>query len=135
MVEEDRELERLKQKKIKELLSRAEKREEVLDKPIPVDEEKFKELITKYPLVLVDFWASWCGPCMMIAPIIEELAKEYAGKVVFAKVDVDRNRRLAMRFGIMSIPTLILFKNGEPVDMMIGAQPKPMIEQMIKRHL
>ncbi len=135
MVEEDRELERLKQKKIKELLSRAEKREEVLDKPIPVDEEKFKELITKYPLVLVDFWASWCGPCMMIAPIIEELAKEYAGKVVFAKVDVDRNRRLAMRFGIMSIPTLILFKNGEPVDMMIGAQPKPMIEQMIRRHL
>ena len=135
MVEEDRELERLKQKKIKELLSRAEKREEVLDKPIPVDEEKFKELITKYPLVLVDFWASWCGPCMMIAPIIEELAKEYAGKVVFAKVDVDRNRRLAMRFGIMSIPTLILFKNGEPVDMMIGAQPKPMIEQMIRKHL
>jgi len=62
-------------------------------------------------------------------------AKEYAGKVVFAKVDVDRNRRLAMRFGIMSIPTLILFKNGEPVDMMIGAQPKPMIEQMIRRHL
>jgi len=103
--------------------------------PTPIDEAHFEEFVKKHPLVLVDFWASWCGPCMMIAPIIEELAREYAGRVVFAKVDVDRNRRLAMRFGIMSIPTLILFKNGEPVDMLIGAQPKSAIEQMIRRHL
>jgi len=72
---------------------------------------------------------------MMIAPIIEELAREYAGRVVFAKVDVDRNRRLAMKFGIMSIPTLMLFKDGKPVDMIIGAQPKPMIKQLIDQYL
>ena len=72
---------------------------------------------------------------MMVAPIIEELAREYAGRVVFAKVDVDRNRGLAMKFGIMSIPTLMLFKNGKPVDMIIGAQPKPAIKQLIDQYL
>jgi len=135
MAEEDRELERIKQKKLRELLSGDQRREEPLDKPISVDEGEFEEVIRKHPLVLVDFWASWCGPCMMIAPIIEELAREYAGKVVFAKVDVDRNRGLAMKFRIMSIPTLILFKNGKPVEVMIGAQPKPVIEEMIRQYL
>jgi len=132
---EDNELERIKQKKLKELLGRPSKKAEILDKPVAVDEEKLRKLFANYRLVLVDFWAAWCGPCLMIAPIIEELAKEYAGKVVFAKVDVDRNRRLASKFEIMSIPTLILFKDGKPVDMMIGAYPKPAIEEMIKKHL
>jgi len=130
---DDLELEWIKWRRLRELISGG--GGGAPDKPIPIDEAHFDEFVKKHPLVLVDFWASWCGPCMMIAPIIEELAREYAGRVVFAKVDVDRNRRLAMRFGIMSIPTLILFKNGEPVDMLIGAQPKPAIEQMIRRHL
>ena len=133
----DRELERIKERKLREMLRKAgeKARGVVIDKPIPVDEEQFEEIIRKHELVFVDFWAAWCGPCRMIAPIIEELAREYAGKVVFVKVDVDRNRRLAMKFGIMSIPTLILFKNGKPVDMVIGVYPKPALEQIINQYL
>ena len=134
---EDRELERIKERKLRELLRRTEEepRIRVIDKPIPVDEEQFEEILRKYELVFADFWAAWCGPCRMIAPIIEELAREYAGKVVFVKVDVDRNRKLAAKFGIMSIPTLILFKNGKPVDMVIGVYPKPALEELINRYL
>ena len=135
MSEEDRELERIKLRKLRELMSGKAETGEKLDKPVHLDENEFHEFLQKHPLVLVDFWAPWCGPCHMIAPVIEELAREYAGRVAFAKIDVDRNRRLAMKFGIMSIPTLILFKNGKPVDMIIGAQPKPAIEEMIKRYL
>jgi len=135
MSEEDRELERIKLRKLRELMSGKAEAGEKLDKPVHLNENEFHEFLQKHPLVLVDFWAPWCGPCHMIAPVIEELAREYAGRVAFAKIDVDRNRRLAMKFGIMSIPTLILFKNGKPVDMIIGAQPKPAIEEMIKRYL
>ncbi len=134
---EDRELERIKERKLRELLRKTEEepRIRVIDKPIPVDEEQFEEILRKYELVFADFWAAWCGPCRMIAPIIEELAREYAGKVVFVKVDVDRNRKLAAKFGIMSIPTLILFKNGKPVDIVIGVYPKPALEELINRYL
>lgn len=135
MPEDDFELERIKLRKLRELMRGGSKAEEKLDRPVHLSEDEFDDFVKRYPLVLVDFWASWCGPCMMIAPIIEELAREYAGRVVFAKVDVDRNRRLAMRFGIMSIPTLMLFKDGKPVDMIIGAQPKPMIKQLIDQYL
>ena len=135
MSEEDRELERIKLRKLRELMSGKAEAGGKLDKPVHLDENEFHEFLQKHPLVLVDFWAPWCGPCHMIAPVIEELAREYAGRVAFAKIDVDRNRRLAMKFGIMSIPTLILFKNGKPVDVIIGAQPKPAIEEMIRRHL
>ena len=135
MSEEDRELERIKLRKLRELMSGKAEAGEKLDKPVHLDENEFHEFLQKHPLVLVDFWAPWCGPCHMIAPVIDELAREYAGRVAFAKIDVDKNRRLAMKFGIMSIPTLILFKNGKPVDMIVGAQPKPAIEEMIKRYL
>lgn len=131
---EDWELERIKYEKMKRFMRGAEKRADY-SKPIHLSEEEFDEFIRSHGLVLVDFWAEWCGPCRMIAPILDEISRDYAGKVVVAKVDVDRNRGLAMRFGIMSIPTLILFKNGRPVDMMIGARPRPAIEDMIKRHL
>lgn len=135
MSEEDRELERIKLRKLRELMSGRAEAGEKLDRPVHLDENEFREFLRRHPLVLVDFWAPWCGPCHMIAPVIEELAREYAGRVAFAKIDVDRSRRLAMKFGIMSIPTLILFKDGKPVDMIIGAQPKPAIEEMIRRHL
>lgn len=135
MREDDFELKRIRLRKLMELMGGGSEAGERLDKPVHLSEDRFDDFIRNHPLVLVDFWASWCGPCAMIAPIIDELAKEYAGRVIFAKVDVDRNRRLAMRFGIMSIPTLMLFKNGEPVDMIIGAQPKPMIKQFIDQHL
>ena len=83
------------------------------------------------PLV-VDFWATWCGPCRMVAPVIEELAGEYEGKVVIGKCDVEEQEDLAQEFGIRNIPTILFFKNGEVVDKLIGAQPKAKIEEKIK---
>jgi len=135
MSEDDRELERLKLRKLKKLMSGGRAAGEKPDKPLHVDEGEFDEIVRRYPLVVVDFWAEWCGPCRMIAPIIDELAREYAGRVVFVKVDVDRNRRLAMKYGIMSIPTLMIFRNGKPVDMIIGFQPKPAIKEIINQYL
>ncbi|WP_243031059.1 thioredoxin [Thermus altitudinis] len=104
-------------------------------KPIEVTDANFDQTLAGYPLVLVDFWAEWCAPCRMIAPILEELAREYAGKVVVAKLDVDENPKTAMRFRVMSIPTVILFKNGQPVEVLVGAQPKRNFEAKIQKHL
>ncbi len=82
--------------------------------------------------VLIDFWATWCGPCRMIAPAIEELAVEYDGKAKVCKIDVDNNQQIAQNYGIRSIPTLLIFKNGEVVDQIVGAVPKQQIESRIK---
>ena len=98
-------------------------------------EEAFDKLIAGDTPVLVDFWATWCGPCRMIAPIVEEIANEYAGKVVVAKVDVDEMGELAQRYRIMNIPTLMLFKQGQLVDKAIGARPKAALEQMLNKAL
>jgi len=118
------ELEKIRMKKMKELMDK-------MLKPIEVDETSFKEVILKYDNVVVDFWAEWCGPCRMIAPIIDELAKEYAGKVVFAKLNVDEAENIAIEYGISAIPTLIFFKKGKPVDMMVGVHPKSEIKKWI----
>ena len=85
--------------------------------------------------VLVDFWAIWCGPCKAIAPIVEEIANDYSGKVKVGKMDVDSNNQVAMRYGIRSIPTLLLFNNGEVVDQVIGNVGKDSIESMISKAL
>jgi thioredoxin 1 len=82
--------------------------------------------------VVVDFWAEWCGPCKMIGPSLEEISTELNGKVTIAKLNVDENPRIAARYGVRSIPTLILFKNGEPTSMQIGAQPKGRLSDWIK---
>jgi thioredoxin 1 len=86
-------------------------------------------------LVIVDFWATWCGPCQIIAPILEQLAGEYDGRIKVAKVDVDSNQRTAMRFNIRSIPSLLFFKDGKHVDTVVGAVPKQAIVQKIGAHL
>lgn len=89
------------------------------------------EVINSEIPVLVDFWATWCGPCRMIAPIIEEIAEEYAGKIKVGKVNVDEQEELAIKFGISSIPTLLLFKNGQVVKKTLGYMPKDAVEKFI----
>jgi thioredoxin 1 len=101
-------------------------------KPQAVNEDTFDAEVLKSELpVLVDFWAEWCGPCRMVAPIVEELAGEYDGRLKVAKVDVDDNQRLAMRYNIMSIPTLGVFRGGEMIERIVGYMPK----QELKRRL
>jgi thioredoxin 1 len=85
--------------------------------------------------VLVDFWAAWCGPCKMIAPVIDQLAEEYDGKVKVAKVNVDENPEISEKYQIMSIPTLLVFKNGSKVDTLVGARPKQSMEEMLNKHI
>jgi thioredoxin 1 len=94
-----------------------------------------KEVLQSDVPVLVDFWATWCGPCVAIAPAVEQIAQEMAGKAKVFKVNVDEEGELAARYGIMSIPALIVFKNGQEVDRMVGAGPKDQIKSLIERHL
>ena len=85
--------------------------------------------------VLVDFWATWCGPCRMLSPVIEQLHNEFEGKAVVAKVDVDNNQQVSLEYGIRSIPTLLIFKNGEVVDKIVGLSPKEVIAEKLSAHL
>jgi thioredoxin 1 len=94
----------------------------------------FEEAVAKYPALVVDCWAEWCGPCRMVAPIIDELAGEYQGRVVFGKLDVDENQVVAREHGIMSIPTLMFFKEGQLAGTQVGALPKAALESAIKEH-
>ena len=103
---------------------------------VEVTDGNFEDEVLKSELpVLVDFWAVWCAPCRMVAPIVEELSVEKEGKLKVAKMDVDQNSDTAMKFGIRSIPTLLIFKNGEVVDQIVGAVPKSMLESKIDKHI
>ncbi|HYV33817.1 MAG TPA: thioredoxin [Candidatus Limnocylindria bacterium] len=103
---------------------------------VVLDEKNFdKEVLTSDLPVMVDFWAVWCGPCKVLSPIVEELAEEYKGKVKVGKVNVDENNSLAMRYNVMSIPTLKFFKGGKVVGELIGAAPKGTVEAELKKHL
>ncbi len=107
----------------------------VLDmKPVELTDGNFTSEIAQ-GLTLVDFWAPWCGPCRIIAPVIEELAGQYEGRVKVAKVNVDDNPATSGQFRVMSIPTMILFKDGQPVEGMVGAQPKRAFESLLDKHL
>lgn len=104
--------------------------------PIKLSDDVFEDEIGKHDgLAVVDFWATWCGPCQMIAPLIEQLADEYEGKVKVGKLDVDANQRVTARFNVRSIPAVLLFKNGEHVDTVIGAVPKAHLVEKIEAHL
>jgi thioredoxin 1 len=108
----------------------------MMGKPITVTDATFEEkVVNADKAVLVDFWAEWCGPCKMIAPILEDLATEMSDDLVIGKLDVDENQSTAMAFGVMSIPTLILFKSGEPVATLVGYQPKEQLKKKLMAHL
>ncbi len=104
-------------------------------KPVEITDSNFEEIINSDKPVLVDFWAEWCGPCKMIGPVVEELASDYDGKAVIGKVNVDENPNVSVKFGIRSIPTLLVFKNGEIVDKQIGAVPKGVLTQKLDAQL
>jgi thioredoxin 1 len=128
-------IEKIREKKMKEMMEKMTKKEPVLDKPVEVNEENFREVLSNNSLVVMDCWAPWCAPCRMIAPIIDELAKEYAGKVVFAKLNTDENPKVAAQFYITAIPTLLIFKDGKLVDQMVGAHPKQNIVAKINQYM
>jgi len=105
------------------------------DYPVILSTSNFDEAIKKYPYLVIDCWAEWCTPCLMVHPIIENLAKKHKGKIAFAKLNIDQNREIAERFSIMSIPTLLVFKEGQNVDSILGAMPENVLEEKIRNHL
>lgn len=134
---EDEELRIINEKRMKKLQQRVNEKEllENIKEPLDLDDSNFAQTINKYPLLLVDFWAPWCGPCKMMSPIINQVGKEYIGKLVVGKVNVDENPNISGQFGISSIPTLILFKRGQAVNNIIGSVSKSRIDEMVKIHL
>lgn len=130
--EENRELKRIRERKLKEL---KEKKWKMTAEPMHVTDSNFNEIVSQHSLALIDFWASWCGPCLALAPTIDELAREYGRKVFVGKLNVDENPETAERFQIFSIPTIIVIKNGKEADRIVGLVPKKHIETVLKKHL
>jgi len=133
-------LEELRKKKLEQLkkqyMNGGQKMEENMpNEPITMTDADMDEAVKKYGTIVVDCWAPWCGPCRMVGPIIEELAKEMQGKIVFGKLNVDENPVTSTKHQIMSIPTLLVFKNGALVDQIIGAMPKDVLKQKLDGYL
>lgn len=140
--QKNRELESIKKRKLEEMMrgisSRATKAEPTVkasDKPLDLTDATFKKFTEDNPLAVVDCWAPWCGPCRFVSPVVEELARDYAGRIAFGKLNVDQNNEVATQYGIMSIPTLLVFKKGKLIDQIIGAMPRQSLEPRITRHL
>ena len=133
----DKELEDLRNKKMEQLKEKYMNGGKNLEENLPttpliVTDADIDEHTKKYPTVVIDCWASWCGPCQMVGPVIEELAKEMQGKVVFGKLNVDENPATSAKHQIMSIPTLLVFKNGDLVDRLVGAYPKEELKKKLE---
>jgi len=128
----DDELARIREKRMQELTEKM-KHTEKAGNVMNVDETHFQEFISTHAFAVVDFWAEWCGPCRRIAPIMDDLSKEFAGRVAFGKCNTDDNRRIAMEFNISAIPAIMLYSRGQLVDRIIGAYPKEAIREKIVR--
>ena len=109
--------------------------EDQTTQPITLSDDGFDMAVERYDLMVVDLWAPWCGPCMMMAPVIEELAEEYTGRVVFGKLNTDDNPATTERFGVMGIPTLLILQGGNEVERIVGAVPKQEIRSVLDRYL
>ena len=108
---------------------------EFQDGPVNITDATFDQFVSKNQLTLIDCWAPWCGPCRIVGPIVDALAKEYKDKVAFGKLNTDENFATATRFNIMAIPTMLILKKGQLVDQIVGALPKAKIEEVLKRHM
>jgi len=129
-------LERIRSRKMQDMMQRAKSEGSVhTGTPVGLTDSNFDSTIASNALVVVDCWAAWCYPCRMIAPIVEELAGEYGSMATFGKLNVDENPSTAMRYGIQSIPTILIIKNGAEVERIVGAVPKGEIETFLKKHL
>jgi len=131
----DEELKRIREKKLKEYMRTKERVHDMEAELLHVTDADFNDVVSKNALALIDFWASWCGPCRALAPTIEELAKDYAGRALVGKLDVDENPATAERFQVFSIPTVLIMKNGREVERIVGCVPKDQIETALKKHL
>lgn len=136
--DKDMEMQAMKERKLVEMMQRARAQLATAKndgRPITLTDASFSSELSKHPLMVVDFWAAWCAPCRLVSPIIEQLAKEYQGRVAFGKLNVDENPLTSNEFEVQSIPTLLIFRNGEVVDGVLGAVPKHQLESRLKSHL
>jgi len=134
---EDEELRLINEKRMKKLQQLINEKELLrnIRLPLNLEDTTFFQTINKFPIMLVDFWAPWCGPCRMMSPIIDQIGKDYLGKLVIGKINVDENPLIARQFSISSIPTLMLFKRGKEVNKIIGSVSRNKIDEMVKMHL
>lgn len=133
------ELEAIRERKLRELMERASQAAQVEgsaapSEPVTLTDGTFRETLREHELVLVDFWAPWCGPCRRVAPVIRQLARDYQGDVVFGKLNTDENPRTSAHYRVRSIPTLMLFRKGNPVEVLVGAHPRASIERLLQKH-
>jgi thioredoxin 1 len=127
----DDELQRIREKKLREMEEHM--HGSTVPAVHPVNEANFRQMLSAHPFLVIDFWAEWCGPCRMVGPVIEELSREYSGQVTFAKCNTDENPGIAGGFGISAIPTIILFRDGNVADIVVGAYPKEALKARIKK--
>jgi len=136
---EEKELKRLRQQRLRKLMKEIKEIKNgsglLRDKPVKVTNATFIKITQNHPLVVIDCWAAWCGPCRMIAPIIAEMARDFSGRILFGKLNVDENPDIARQYQIMSIPTLLVFKNGKLVERIMGAMPRHVLEPKIITYL
>jgi thioredoxin 1 len=138
---EDEDLEKIKRRRLEEMMKSVSEKNvnkpplQASNEPVDLTDATFNKFVEDNHLSVIDCWAPWCGPCRFVTPVVEELARDYVGKISFGKLNVDNNQRVAAQYGIMSIPTLLVFKDRKLVDQIVGAMPRQMLEPRITRHL